>query len=69
VGIVLAIAAWREEDELLGVAATLCLTPYFVIHSATLFTALLAARAPRWALVVSLALWISTIVTNRGLLV
>jgi hypothetical protein len=51
VGIVLAIAAWREEDELLGVAATLCLTPYFVIVP-RLFHGL-ACHAPRWALVVS----------------
>ena len=68
-GIVLLVAAWRGRDELLGVAATLCLSPYFVLHSATLFMALLAARTPRLALTFSLAMWLSAIVTNWNLLV
>ena len=67
-GIVLVIGAWLFEDELLGVAATLCLTPYFVLHSATLLMALLAARAPRWALFLSLGMWVVAVVSARNLI-
>jgi len=63
-GVFLMVRAWRREGELLAVASTLCLSPYFVMHSATLFMALFSARSPRWALLVSLGLWLLAIITS-----
>ena len=60
-GIFLLYIAWKRTDELLAVAATLCLSPYFVIHSATLFFCLLSARSPRLALPISFALWLAAV--------
>ena len=67
-GLALLVLAWRREDELLAVGATLCLVPYYVIHSATLGFALLAARYPRLAAAVWLALWCGAIAKNWLLL-
>jgi len=67
-GLVLMYFAWTRDDELLAVGATLCLVPYFVIHSTTLFFSVLAARWPRVAIAVSIAIWIIAIIKNWHLL-
>lgn len=67
-GLVLLYFAWRREDEVLAVGATLCLIPYFVIHSATLFFALLAARWPRLAALAWVLLWAGAVIKNWHLL-
>ena len=37
IGVWLLYQAWKREDELIAVAATLCLVPYFAIYSLTVF--------------------------------
>ena len=58
VGLALLYFAWKREDELLAVAATLCLVPYFAIYSLTAFFAMFAARSPRHAVIAWVVLWI-----------
>ncbi|MFZ5877905.1 MAG: hypothetical protein ACOY0R_00895 [Chloroflexota bacterium] len=56
-GLVLIYLAWKLENELLAVAATLCLVPYFAFYSLnTLFT-LMAGRHPRLAILGWVLLW------------
>jgi hypothetical protein len=57
-GLFLLHQAWKREDELIAVAATLCLTPYFAVYSLTIFFAMLAARTPRLSFIAWIILWI-----------
>ncbi len=68
-GLALLYLAWKRNDEMLAVGATLCLVPYFVIHSVTLFFALLSARQPRIAVAAWVLLWVGAIAKNWHLLV
>ena len=58
IGLWLLYQAWKREDELVAVAATLCLVPYFAIYSLTIFFAILAARYPRLSIIAWIVLWI-----------
>jgi len=58
VGLALLYFAWKRDDELLAVTATLCLVPYFAVYSFTAFFAMFAARSPRRALLAWVVLWI-----------
>ena len=57
VGLVALYAAWKQDDELLAIVATWLLSPHVVYHSLAMGLALLSARRPRLALVVSVALY------------
>lgn len=57
VGLILLYYAWKLEDELIAVAATLCLVPYFAAYSLTAMFAMLAARSPRASIVAWIVLW------------
>ena len=57
-GVLLLFYAWKREDELLAVTATLCMAPYFAVYSFTTFFAMLAARAPWVASIAWIVLWI-----------
>lgn len=54
--------AWVREDELLAIVATWLLVPFIVYHSLTMGMALLAARYPRLALIVSVMLYVVAVV-------
>jgi hypothetical protein len=58
IGLLLAWRAWRCEDTALGVLAGLFFMPYVTIYSALPAFALFAVRAPRWALLISLSVWV-----------
>lgn len=49
--------AWKDEDRIWGVGATLCLAPYFYIASATPFLFLVAERNWKWGVALNLASW------------
>lgn len=49
--------AWRDEDVLWGVFATLMIAPYYYIHSVVPFHFLLADRNWRWGVGFSAATW------------
>jgi hypothetical protein len=57
VGFLLLYYAWELEDELIAVAATLCLVPYFAAYSLTAMFAMLAARNPRAGFIAWVVLW------------
>jgi hypothetical protein len=57
VGLLLLYFAWKKEDELIAVAATLCLVPYFAAYSLTAMFAMLAARNPRASIIAWAILW------------
>ena len=57
IGLLLAWRAWRRKDTALGVLAGLCFVPYVTSYNALPAFALFAARAPRWALLISLCMW------------
>ena len=57
IGFFLLYYAWKLEDELIAVAATLCLVPYFAAYSLTAMFAMLAARSPRAAIIPWVLLW------------
>ena len=58
IGLFLLYQAWKKEDELIAVVATLCLVPYFAFYSLTTFFAMLTARAPRVSIIAWIILWI-----------
>ena len=58
IGLWLLYQAWKREDELIAVAATFCLVPYFAIYSLTVFFAMLTARAPRLSVIAWIVLWL-----------
>ena len=58
VGLYLLYYAWKNDDELAAVGATLCVSPYFAPQSLIVGFAILAARYRKVALVVSILLWI-----------
>jgi hypothetical protein len=57
VGLLLLYYAWKKEDELIAVAATLCLVPYFAAYSLTAIFAMMAARSPRASIIAWAILW------------
>ncbi len=68
VGLAALYQAWKKEDELAAIGATLCLSPYYIVHSVTLFFAMLSARTPRRAAVFSALLWMWVVWKNWHLL-
>lgn len=50
--------AWKDEDRLWGVGATLCIAPYFYIASVTPFLFLVAERSWKWGLALNAASWV-----------
>ncbi len=56
-GLVLLYYAWKNDDELAAVGASLCVAPYFAPQSLIIGFAILAARYRKIALVVSVFLW------------
>jgi len=58
IGASLLYHAWKKEDELAAVGATLCMMPYFAWQSLIVGFAILAARYKKIALVVWILLWI-----------
>lgn len=58
VGAALLYHAWKNEDELAAVGATLCIMPYFAWQSLIVGFAVLSARYKKTALFVWVLLWI-----------
>lgn len=56
-GLILLYFAWKLEDELLAVAATLCLVPYFAFYSLNTLYTMMAGRHPRLAILAWVWLW------------
>ena len=56
-GVILLYYAWKNDDELAAVGASLCVAPYFAPQSLIIGFAILAARYRKIALVVSVFLW------------
>lgn len=56
-GLVAAYLAWKRKDTLWGAVASLCLAPYFYIHSMMTVLFLLANRNWKWGLALNLAIW------------
>jgi hypothetical protein len=57
-GLAVLYRAWKREDELSAILATWLITPHMVYHSLTMGLALLSARRPHLALVMSVALYV-----------
>jgi hypothetical protein len=57
-GIAAAWLAWREGDELWGCVASLCIAPYFYIHSFVPLLFVLADRRWWWGVVGNLVIWL-----------
>lgn len=64
-GIYIIYLAWRDDDEILGAAATPFFSPYVAHYSLSGLVALLACRYPRAAFCLSFGFWWYTIVTER----
>jgi hypothetical protein len=58
-GIALAWIAWQRRDPILSVLASLFFVPYIAFYSLIVHFALLAIRLPRWALLISVVVWIA----------
>ena len=56
-GLVLFYYAWKNNDELAAVGATLCAAPYFAAQSLIVGFAILSGRYPKVALIASVFLW------------
>lgn len=56
-GLALAALAARRRDELIGLLAGLCFVPYVAFYSLMIPLTMLAARWPRWGLLISLTVW------------
>ncbi|GAB4503307.1 MAG: hypothetical protein Fur0043_02990 [Anaerolineales bacterium] len=56
-GFILLWVAWKLDDELLAVAATLCLAPYFAFYSLNTLYTMMAGRYPRLAILAWVLLW------------
>ena len=63
-GLFLLYLAWKKSDDLLAIAGTLCLSPYFAAHSLTIAFGLLAARSRKWGIIAWFLLWLWPIVRN-----
>lgn len=57
VGVVGLVLAWRQHSVFWGVVASLCLAPYFYIHSLMPLLFLIANRDWRGGIAVNVALW------------
>jgi hypothetical protein len=62
VGILLLYQAWKRSDDLLAVAATFCVIPYFTLHSLAAGFTILAARNLRLGVLVWILLWLYPVV-------
>jgi hypothetical protein len=56
-GLVLLFYAWKRSDEMLAILSTWFLAPFYNIHSMTIGMTVLAARKPKVAIAVSLAIY------------
>ena len=56
-GIALLWLTWKRKEPLLGVFASLCLSPYFYIHSLMPALFLLGDRNWKWGVVMNILLW------------
>jgi hypothetical protein len=63
-GVFLLYLSWKRSDDLLAIAGTLCLTPYFTAHSLVIAFGLLAARSRKWGVIAWVLLWLLAIVHN-----
>lgn len=59
IGVGLAAWAYRKRDVLAGIAAWYFFVPYMTLYSLLILFALLAARWPRIALLVSVSMWLA----------
>jgi len=57
VGFVLLYYGWKKSDDLLAILSTWFLAPFFNLHSMTIGMAILAARKPKFAIVLSLVVY------------
>jgi hypothetical protein len=48
---------WKRSDPLWGVVASLCVAPYYYVHSYLAFIFLLSDRNWKWGLALSVVLW------------
>lgn len=65
IGLIAYILKFRpKESETLGVIATLCLMPYFVVHSLVILFALICSTHRRLSIICWFLLWLYPIVSN-----
>jgi hypothetical protein len=58
IGIWLAVVAFRKRDVVVGILAFYFFTPYVALYSLLILFSLVAARWPRFALLISIVMWV-----------